>query len=53
MSFIQNAHNFFLLDAPDVFDLLLQLPLGVAPIEAGFQPQLVQQALVEPPWRQL
>ena len=51
--FVQNAYDVFMLDPADELDLLLKLTLGIAPVEAGFQTQLVEASTVEPPRRQL
>ena len=48
MRFIQDAYNVPALDTADDLDLLLELTLRVAPVKAGFQPQLVKTALIEP-----
>ena len=48
MRFIQDAYNVPALDTADDLDLLLELALRVAPVKAGFQPQLVKTALIEP-----
>lgn len=53
MCFIQNTDDFFVLYSTDDFDLLLQLAFGIAPIEAGFQTQLIQKPFIEPSWSQL
>ena len=37
-----------MLDAMDDLDLLLELPLGIAPVKPGFQSQLIQKPFIKP-----
>ncbi len=45
---VQYTDDLFVPDAPDDLDLFLELTFGVSPVEAGLQPQLVQEAFIEP-----
>ena len=53
MCLIQDADNLLVVHTADDLDLFLELPLGVAAIETGFQSKLVQHALIKPPWGKL
>lgn len=38
---------------PDIFQLMMQAELGVAPLESRLSPELLEQPVVEPKWRKL
>ena len=52
MCFIKDTDDFLMLYSTDDLDLLLKLTLGITAVETGFQSQLIQHALIKPPWCQ-
>lgn len=48
MCLVQNADDFFILNTPDDFNLILKLAFGISALEPGFNTKLIQQTFIEP-----
>ena len=53
MSFIHDGNHTDMPSFADVFQLTMQAELGISSLELRFRTKLLQQAVVEPAWREL